>query len=69
MVRAWIQGGTEDPPTSSVFLEAKKETGEDVYYSSLQDCELLLASSILKLLFEGAPSITIQSAPEADLVV
>ena len=46
-----------------------KETREGRHHSSLQDCELRLVSSALKQLLEGAQSIAIQPAPEADLAV
>ena len=72
---AFSQSATEDLHAPSfvvvvvVVFNIKKGTREDAHYSSLRDQELAFASLILKLLLEGAQGITIQSAPEADLIL
>lgn len=53
----------------SVFLEIKKGIREYAHYSCLKDHGLPFAPLILKLLLEGAQRITVQSAPEADLIL
>lgn len=63
------QSAMEDLHALSVFLALKRETREDARYSSLKDRELPFVLLILKLLLEGAQCITIQSAPEADLIL
>ena len=63
------QSAPEDLHASSVFLKINKGTRDDARYSNLKGQELAFASLILKLLLEGAQSITIQSAPAADLIL
>lgn len=42
---------------------------EDVHHPSLKDHKLPFDLSTLKLCLEGTQSLTIQSVPEADLVL